>query len=175
MDNLYYYQGIEKISTLIQECSANTQTGNLIKAAAEGFRIDLGFNTTFGTMNNQDWKKVETYVTNCWYKEIMKFFVTINKDGERLELIEDTPSFTTLRHNDSFIMKEFITAGIDKSKLRLLNYMRTSIEAVTLADIATPNGKQITFNAWNLIGSNDLRSEYDWPRKPEFTVQQKTI
>ena len=61
LDNLYYHQGIEKVSTLIQECSARTQTGNLIRAVSEGFRLKLGFNTTLGTMNHQDWKSRIVY------------------------------------------------------------------------------------------------------------------
>ena len=31
------------------------------------------------------------------------------------------------------------------------------IKAVTLADITTPNGKKITFDAWNVISSNNHR------------------
>ena len=57
------------------------------------------------------------------------------------------------------------------------------IKAVTLADITTLNGKRITFDAWNVISSNNLRSKYDWPRSPpnlpnrptNFTEQQKDI
>ena len=37
----YTNQGIEKITTLIQETVDNTQTGGLILATAEGFRMEL--------------------------------------------------------------------------------------------------------------------------------------
>lgn len=50
------------------------------------------------------------------------------------------------------------------------------LKAITLADIATPNGRRITFDAWNVIGSNNLCSGYDWPRNPpSFTQRQKEI
>ena len=107
----------------------------------------------------------------------------MNDPAERVELIEDTPLMPSLRINDSYIMKEFLDAGVKDNELKILNYMRMSIKAVTISDIATPNGRRITFDAWNLIGSNKLRSEYDWPRRPpnltnlstNFTEQQKDI
>ena len=175
-DNLYFHQGIEKAITLIQECSAITQTGNLITSVAEGFRLQLGYNATLGKMTDQNWKQVSSYVTDCWYLELMKFFVTMNNPAERIELVDDTPPMPSLRHNDTFIMQEFVSAGVDKSKLKILNYMRMFIETITLSDITTPDGKNITFDAWNVIGSNSLRSSYDWPRKPpHFSDNQKRI
>ena len=45
--------------------------------------------------------------------------------------------------------------------------MRMSIKALTLADIATVDGKYIASQSWNLIHSNNLREKYKWPRKPQ--------
>ena len=71
-------------------------------------------------------------------------------------------------------MEEFIAAGVSRDHLKIINYIRMHLKAITLADIATPNGRRITFDAWNVIGSNNLRVEYDWPRSPpSFTQRQK--
>ena len=80
----------------------------------------------------------------------------MNDPAERIELIEDTPLMPSLRINDWYIMKEFLDAGVKDNDLKILNYMRMKIKAVTLSDITTPNGRSITFDAWNLIGSNKL-------------------
>ena len=106
----------------------------------------------------------------------MKFFIYVNTP-ERIELIEDTPLMPTLRTNDSFIMKKILEAGVRDDHLQILNnYIRMKIKAVTLADITTPNGKKITFDAWNIISSNNLRSDYEWPRDPpDITENQKNI
>ena len=106
----------------------------------------------------------------------MKFFVAVNGISERIELIEDTTMLPSLRRNDEFLMEEFIAADVSRDHLKIINYIRMHLKAITLADIATPNGRRITFDAWNAIGSNNLRVEYDWPRSPQsFTQRQKEI
>ena len=73
-------------------------------------------------------------------------------------------------------MQEFIEAGVSRDHLKIINYIRMHLKAITLSDITTPNGRRITFDAWNVIGSNNLRSNYDWPRSPPiFTTRQKEI
>ena len=51
--------------------------------------------------------------------------------------------------------------------------MRMSIWALTLADIVTLDGKQITATAWRLRGGNNLRRDLSWPRQvPSFSEKQ---
>ena len=147
-----------------------------MSSASEDFRMFLGFNVTLGKMQKDDWKKVKKCIPNCWYNGLTDFFVTINSTSEIIELTDSTPIMEELRENDKFIMKEFINAGVDTNQLKILNYMRMSIQAVTLSDIAMPRGLKINPNAWNLISSNGLRSKYDWPRDlPSFTQNQIKI
>ena len=44
--------------------------------------------------------------------------------------------------------------------------MRMAMQAVTVADIATPDGRRLTLSAYLLRNSNGLRTIYDWPRPP---------
>ena len=82
----------------------------------------------------------------------------------------------TLRENDSFIMTAFINANIPSKKLEILNIMRLHLKAFTVSDIATSDGKNISYNSWNFININGLRDGMDWPRSPPiFTTQQKDI
>ena len=70
-------------------------------------------------------------------------------------------------------MKAFLASPIKKEDLSIINTMRLSIEAVSLSDIVTPDGRQITSQAWKLYGSNNLRTAMDWPRNPpSFTTLQ---
>ena len=64
-------------------------------------------------------------------------------------------------------MQAFIEAKIDPKELELINIIRMSIQAVTVADIATADGRKISHNAWHALSSNHLRMAYDWPRDPE--------
>ena len=70
-------------------------------------------------------------------------------------------------------MQAVFSSTVKKEDLSILNTMRLSIEAVTLSDIVTPDGRRLTSRAWKLYGSNDLRTSMDWPRKPpSFTTSQ---
>ena len=73
-------------------------------------------------------------------------------------------------------MEAFIDAKIPTNKLYILNIIRMFLKAVTVSDIATSDGKSISYNAWNLIENNKLREDFDWPRQPpEFTQNQKNL
>ena len=170
----FFNSGIEKISTIIQECTQFTQTGNLIQAVSEGFRMELGYNRTLGVIKEKEYKIIKNFVSPCWYEHVLKFFVAVNDISERIELIEDTTLLPELRRNDEFLMEEFIAAGVSRDHLKIINYIRMHLKAIMLADITTPNGARTSFDAYNVIGSNNLRVDYDWPRSPpSFTQRQK--
>ena len=61
-----------------------------------------------------------------------------------------------LQQLDKFLMLSFIEQGYRK-ELLLLNEMRMSIQAISLADIVTSNGFKISRNAFLLLSSNGLR------------------
>ena len=60
----YTKQGIEKIATMMQELSDQSQTGTLIKPVAKGFRLDLRFNAIFATIL---WNKAKKNVNHTRY------------------------------------------------------------------------------------------------------------
>ena len=122
----YTNQGIEKIATLIQETVDNTQTGGLISATAEGFRLELGINTEMAEIK---WDTVNVYITDSWYKSIVDFVHKSNKRclpknkryeeetirTKRLEIIENISPILKQRNNDSFIIAAFLSAKIPKN------------------------------------------------------------
>jgi hypothetical protein len=70
-------------------------------------------------------------------------------------------------------MQGFIDAGYRKLDLNILNFMRMSLQAVTVADIASSTGETINHISWELKQGNGLREHYDWPRDPpSFTTTQ---
>ena len=83
-----------------------------------------------------------------------------------IEIIEDFPDVPLLREGDSYLMAVFITAGYRGLQLKRLNNMRMAMKAVTVADIATPDGRRITQRVLTLKCSNRLRDHYNWPRSP---------
>ena len=165
----YIKQSLTKLSSYIQESVKSSQTGDFFTAVREGTIQDHGFPAPL----DDHWKKAELCTTPSWFDHLSSFLSTLNKDKKVLEIIEDIPVISLPRHEDQFIMKAFLASSIKKEDLPILNTMRLSIEAVSLSDIVTPDGRRITSRAWKLYGSNDLRTAMDWPRKPpSFTSTQ---
>ena len=63
-------------------------------------------------------------------------------------------------------MKSFIDGGFRNAELKALNFVRKFIQAITLADIATVDGKRISFHAYAGVESNGLRKDLLWPEAP---------
>ena len=61
-------------------------------------------------------------------------------------------------------MSIFIAASFRGEDLKLLNKIRMSLQAITVADIATADGRSIRHSAVLLQHSNGLWKHYDWPR-----------
>ena len=73
-------------------------------------------------------------------------------------------------------MQGFIDAGYRKNQLKILNFMRMSLRAISVADIAASSGLTINHLAWELLQGNSLREHYDWPRDPpSFSKPQKEL
>ena len=77
----------------------------------------------------------------------------------KLDLCEDYPDLQPLRVNNVFLMQSFVDSGFRGADLKSLNFTRKKLEAITLADIATVDGRRITQQAFNAIASNGLRGE----------------
>ena len=170
LEDPYLRQGITKLITLVQEAMNESLTGNIITHAIEGYKLELGFSTTPA---NTPWEEVKEYSTNCWYKHLVEWIQDTNKYRQLIEVVDNVPCLLKLRLNDTFLMQAFIEAKIDSTELELINIIRMSIQAVTITDIATADGRKITHNAWHALSSNHLRTGLDWPRAPaRFTKTQ---
>ena len=162
----YYSQGITKLMACVQECAIKSQQGALLQHSAEDFMLELGYPMTLGTFN---WKVAMEYLTPCWYGHLAKFV-----SSQVLDVKGTFSQLQLLRQSDRFIMLDFIKQGYRKAELAILNHMRMSIKAISLADIVTSNGFKISQNAFLHLSSNGLREEgFNWPNAPpKFTKKQ---
>ena len=85
--NPYEMQGIAKLTLYLQETSNCTDTGKWLIATAEGLRMEAGFNVT---TDNLCWEAIDYYTKDCWYKSLLEFIYTSNKEGTKLQLKEHT-------------------------------------------------------------------------------------
>ena len=120
--------------------------------------LELSYPVTLGNLNYQ---VAKNYLTPSWYRNLAKFV-----SSQVLDVKGKFKQLQLLRQSDKFLMLSFIEQGYRK-ELLLLNKMRMSIQAISLADIVTSNGFKISQNAFLLLSSNGLRKAgFDWPNSP---------
>ena len=165
----YFLQEIIHIQTLFQESLRNSQTGRLLRANAEAFRIDIG--VPFSLLDTPyDKETFAYYTTDRWYKSMWKF-ASSNKFDIRIK--EDFIDLPLLRHNDVPLMTVF-SRTYKYLDLKTLNYVRKFLKAYSLADITTIDGKNISHLAYTVEKSNNLRN-LTWPRNPVMMWSMKTL
>ena len=162
--NPYFLQGIIHVMVLIQESVLQSQTGTLLKACAEAFRVKIGIPFSL-TNTKYDRRTFAYYVPNCWYKTLWKF-TSLPEFDSCLEIVEDFEDPPLLRQRDVYLMSVFETNGYKREELKALNFVWKYLHAFTLADIATIDGKKISQQSMEGIDSNRLREDIKWPRIP---------
>ena len=150
----YFSQEIDRISTHIQESVRGSQTGGLLRGTAEQARLEIGIPFTVGSVA---YNYIKDYMTHCWYGHMFKFI-----SDQPIEIVEDYPEIPLLRKHDKFLMQLFLDAkdNIPKSDLLLLNTIRMYLKVISIADIATPDRRRITHNAFLLKEGNYLREHF---------------
>ena len=72
-------------------------------------------------------------------------------------------------------MLVFVAAGFRGRELRLLNEIRLFLQALTVADIATADGRRIQQSVYDLSHPCPLRCGYAWPTIIPITSSERTF
>ena len=163
----YFQQQICHVETLLQQVISGTQTGTILRASAEQFRLELGFPFCINTCT---FKPYSSYITNSWYKDLWQF---LSKSAIRIT--EDFPDPPPLRRGDKFLMPIFARAGYRGKQLRILNEVRLFLRALTVADIASADGARVQHFAYNLTRPSTLRPTYAWPTPIPINAHERNL
>ena len=158
LPNLFYLQLQRHIERLMRygHISDHT-TGFLDRCSLEQTTLELGlpghpFDHSFAA-----WQRnmTKTWLTRTW-EDMQTVCISLHPN---------TPTIPLLRDGDSFLMSRFYDSGIrSPDTLLLLNETRMFLNAVTLADIVTADGKSIQLTGWSGSLACGRRQLYDWPR-----------
>jgi hypothetical protein len=152
----WYNQQITHLVTLLEHTQQQTMTGQLLETSYEQLRLEMG---TWGFMTDAEHKIMKDTVTKTWLSDLWAFL-----DKFQIQLRDDIGNFQLQRMHDKFIMDKFIKAGFHGKQLKQLNECRMYLHAVTLSDISTADGLEITLGAWNGIQEDRGVSQCQWPR-----------
>jgi hypothetical protein len=152
----WYHQQLIHITALLEHTQQQTMTGQLLTTSYEQQRLEMG---TSGSMTDISYKTMTKVVTETWITDLWAFL-----DRFQIKIRDNTAPLQLQRKNDKVIMDEFIKIGCNGNMLKELNECRMFLHAVTLADIASADGLEISLNAWNGIKDDSGESQYQWPR-----------
>ena len=80
-----------------------------------------------------------SYVPSCWFSSLWQFV-----NDQNIDLIGSFGSIPLLQEGDICLMTQFVAVKYKGKNLKAFNYVREKLRALTLADIVTIDGKQIT-------------------------------
>ena len=153
------FQELEHLETLLRCGNNDSTTGKLLRMSWEALKLEMGMPDS---LTDLDYKLFESWATDCWLKTVWKYC------WERDIQIEDpTPDLKLRRENDKFLMQAFVQSKkFSKGDLRKLNVCRCYLQAVSLADICSADGKDITPEAMDGIPMKGFSDKPEWPRQP---------
>jgi hypothetical protein len=160
----YILQGLYHIRDMQEHLWKQTTTGQFYKISLEQLRLELGSNIDKLQSNYDDYKNIiltESLVQDTWR------FMSKNK----ITMLYNISSFRLQCIGDKMIMDEVLKLPLSKTEQQDVNKCSIYLQVLSLADIATGNGKNITNDAF--IGRRRKRQSnhnYQWPNwgQPSF-------
>jgi hypothetical protein len=153
----YVEQGIAHICLILTHGAIDSPTGALLRASLEQAQLEIGIGSSFLL------ESFDTYgflLTNCLWSTIWAFIsahhITLSYPDQVLPQRQ--------RQGDEFIMQRLVQQDtLSRADLISCNRCRLAIEAVTLADIVTGDGKRIIGDYASALPSQTQRSKWEFP------------
>ena len=154
----YIEQGIEQLKMILGHLSSpRTPTGDLIQISLEQAQVELGLPTAIWKAS---YKKHNRLITESWVKSIWEFV-----DRYDIEVCStDKIELPLLREKDRYLMEIALEGGFNDQERISINRCRCHMQAITVADIATGDGRYIAEEVYNCTG-NERGTPYIFPRE----------
>ena len=168
----YVEQGIAKLEHFTTLGGHNNLTGSLIRTLQEQHQLEIGY---FNNFLNLPYKLFHKFTPSSWITEVWEFC-----DTHKIQLHHSSPhKLSPLRENDVEIMRCFHeNLSLSSAELLAINRVRCYLEVLSLADIATGDGKKIRQCYLQGIRSTE-RSTWEWheerPCIKDFNIWRKYL
>ncbi len=154
----FHFQELEHWETILMCGNTSSTTGGPIQVSLEELRLELGLP---GMITEWDYYRFHQCATDCWMKTVWKYGW-----DHALDLVDQLPQLPLRRDRDQHLMEVFSDYCTDPTELQQLNWCRNFLRAVTVADIATADGKGLRQTAYEGIPSSQRANLYEFPRQP---------
>jgi hypothetical protein len=149
-------QMTKHLDMLLRHPGNRTKSGVFLEAILQAHQLETG--TAYGIFQ-QVYDNTAILASNTWVKRVWQ-----SLDEYRVHLEFSSPGLELLRDGDRLLMDIFMDASVDQLSLKWLNWCREYLHVVTLSDLVTADGTQLTLDAWNGVRSHHRRDRYNWPR-----------
>ena len=78
----------------------------------------------------------------------------------KLEVTKDYDDLPILRKKDVYLMQAYVDGGFRNTELKSLNFVKESIQAVTLVDIITAEGNLISHQSYDTVETMSYARNY---------------
>ena len=152
----YMEEGIHKVTTLLTHGAAATPAGHFLRTAIQQAQVEIGIGTN---ILQADYGKFHWLATQSTIKHLWKFIHTYN-----ISLTCAAAAVPPLQQqNYAYIIDVLQQLGYGREQLVQLNRCRLAMEAITLADIVSGDGRCITLQARKVQKDWTQPSRYQWP------------
>mmetsp|Transcript_24041 Transcript_24041/g.58823 ORF Transcript_24041/g.58823 Transcript_24041/m.58823 type:complete len:668 (+) Transcript_24041:2004-4007(+) len=149
-------QLLKHLDMLLRYSANRTKTGQFLEANLQAHQLETG--TKYGIFQ-QVFCNTGILTSDTWVKRVWEELDSLDMHVEFL-----SPRLELQRDGDQRLMQIFIDALVDQTTLKWLNWCRVYLHAVTLSDIVTADGAQITREAWSGFRDSHRLDRYVWPR-----------
>jgi hypothetical protein len=162
--NLYTSQGIAHIKRILKYSPIEEDiTGQLIRASMEQLKLEIGCN---GPTLSLPYSVFAGLATKSWFQQTWQFM-----DEHQIRIEDTCPDFPLSRVQDHLLIPWFHEHGIRGRNLQRLNLCRLYLQVLTISDIVTGCGTQITKKVWHGERDTTRTSSYQWPEQGRPTLQ----
>jgi hypothetical protein len=136
----WFHQEIIHLLVCLKQTSLGGFTGRQISASVKQMCLEAG---VLGWFTDHDYDTYAPVLTGSWIQSVWHF-------AHRFKIaLHDTEAQLSLMcTRDQSLMESFVNGGFRGQDLIHLNICRMFLHSVTLADITTINGLEITSTAW---------------------------
>lgn len=151
-------QFIDHLDQLCRHSNRDSLTGKLLKMCTESMQLEVAVPKSFWKLPYNYWSPM---TTESWLKETWKEADSFGVRTDDFHATIPMPQHGDVNMKHEFNMKYPNAIEITRKNI---TWCRKYLQAVSLSDICTPDGKYIIPEAWNGVRTNHKETNYKWPQ-----------
>ena len=156
--SLWQTAGEIHVASILKHGHRESLTGALVRGCLERHQLEVGTGTP---ILNADFTTYGSLATTSWLKTLWEYL----DDIDAIIKLKHSP-LVAQRAHDEFIMDAFVRCNTTPVNLRKANRCRLYLQVLTVADITTGDGRELTVSAINGV-KEECQTSLDWPYQPK--------